>query len=175
MQEIELEILEINEAEIRKKLDSFADKISDSLLLTTIYFNNPYNDATVRARLINSQATFTVKVKVPDKEFKIRKEYETKIENFSIFKKQLGILGFAQDKLQEKKRTTYKYKNSEIVIDKYPKIPSYIEIEGPKEEIKEVLNKMGYTMEDASRISVPGLLKKYRIAEKELRFKDNIQ
>ena len=111
MQEIEVKILEIDEDEIRKRLDNFANKISDNILLTTITFNNPYNNSSVRLRKINDEIIFTVKTKVPDKKFKIRKEYETKVNNLEIFKKQLEILGFKQIMLQEKKRTTYKYKN----------------------------------------------------------------
>lgn len=170
MQEIELKILEINENKIRKKLDSFAAKISDNVLLTTITFNNPYNNASVRLREINNETIFTVKTVVPDKKYKIRKEYETKVNDFEIFKNQLKILGFKQVMLQEKKRTTYKYKNSEIVIDNYPKIYPYIEIEGVKEEIKEIVDKLGYIMENTTQINVYGLFAKYGVDAKELRF-----
>jgi len=170
MQEIEVKILEIDEDEIRKKSDSFADKINDNVLLTTITFSNPYNDVLVRLRKINDEIIFTTKIRIPDKKFKIRKEYETKINDLKIFKKQLEILGFKQVMLQEKKRTTYKYKNSEVVIDIYPKMPPYIEIEGPKEEIKEIVDKLGYSMENTTQINVYGLFEKYKIDAKELKF-----
>jgi len=169
IKEIELKILEIDENKIRKKLDKFANKISENVLLTTITFNNPYSNALVRLRRINDETIFTIKIKIPDKNYKIRKEYETKVSDFKGFKKQLEILGFKQAMLQEKKRTTYKYKNSEIVIDKYPKIPAYIEIEGTKEEIEEIVSKLGYSMENTTQINVYGLFKKYNV--KNLRFK----
>jgi adenylate cyclase class 2 len=170
MQEIELKILEINENKIREKLNSFTNKISEDVLLTTVTFSNPYNNTAVRLRKIDNEIIFTIKVVVPDKKFKIRKEYETKVNDFEVFKRQLEILGFKQLMLQEKKRITYKYKNSEIVIDKYPDIPAYIEIEGSKEEIKEIVNKLGYTIEDTTQINVYGLFEKYHIDAKELRF-----
>jgi adenylate cyclase class 2 len=174
MQEIELKILEIDGKKIKEKLDSFANKISENVLLTTITFSNPYTNALVRLRKINNETIFTIKVViVPDKKFKIRKEYETKIDNFKIFKKQLEILGFKQTMLQEKKRTTYKYKNSEIVIDTYPKIPSYIEVEGTKEEIEEIVNKLNYKMEDTTQTNVYSLFEKYNVDARELRFKEN--
>ena len=91
MQEIEVKILEIDENKTRKKLDSFAAKISDNVLLTTITFNNPYNNALVRLRKIGNETIFTVKTSVPDKKFKIRKEYETKVSDFKGFKKQLEV------------------------------------------------------------------------------------
>ncbi|MBW2965881.1 CYTH domain-containing protein [Candidatus Woesearchaeota archaeon] len=170
MQEIELKILEINENKIRKRLDSFATKINDNILLTTMTLSNPYNDVAVRLRKINNEIIFTTKIKILDKKFKIRKEYETKVNNLEIFKKQLEILGFKQAMLQQKKRTTYKYKNSEIVIDNYPQIPAYIEIEGPKKEIEEIVNKLGYKMENTTQINVYGLFEKYKVDAKELRF-----
>jgi len=170
MQEIEVKILEIDENKIIKKLENFADMISKDILLTTITFSNPYNDASVRLRKINNENIFAVKIKVPDKNFKIRKEYETRISNLNTFKKQLEILGYKQLLLQEKKRTTYKYKNSKIVIDKYPDIPAYIEIEGTKEEIKEIVDKLDYTIEDTTHINVYGLFERYDVDAKDLRF-----
>ena len=47
-------------------------------------------------------------------------------------------------------RIAYDYKNTEIVIDKWPKLLPYIEIEGPtKEEIEEAVLMFGYEVKDA--------------------------
>ncbi|MCP4681930.1 MAG: class IV adenylate cyclase [Desulfobacterales bacterium] len=163
MREIEVKILEIDEEKTRKMLDAFAGKISDRVLLTTITFSNPYNSATVRARIIGDKTIFTVKVPVPDKEFKVRDEYETMVSDFETLKKQLEVLGFKQLMLQEKMRTTYKYKNSEILIDEYPRTPPYMEIEGSKEEIIETIHKLGYSMADTTDISIYGLFERHGI------------
>ena len=170
MREIEVKILEINKNEIIKKLEQFASKEVESNLLTTITFSNPYGDASIRLRKTKDEVIFTVKTKVPDKEFKVREEYETKIYDLEMFKKQLEILGFKQIMLQEKRRTIYKYKNSRINIDEYPLIPPYIEIEGDKNEIEEIVNKIGYTLKDVSQMNVYKLFSKYNIDAKELRF-----
>jgi adenylate cyclase class 2 len=171
MNEIEVKILEINVEKARMKLDSFADKISDRVLLTTVTFSNPYNSAAVRARIIGNETLFTVKVPVPDREYKIRREYETKVDDFKTLKNQLEALGFNPAMLQEKKRTTYAYRHSEIVIDEYPKIPPYLEIEGEKHEIEDIVVKLGHKMEDTTKESVYALFKRYGVDATHLCFR----
>ena len=170
MNEIEVKILEIDVKKARNRLDSFAEKISDTVLLTTVTFSNPYNNASVRARIIGNDTLFTVKVPIPDREFKVRREYETKVNDFMTLKKQLVALGFTPAMLQEKKRTTYVYRHSEIVIDEYPKMPPYIEIEGVKSEIKEIVGKLGRKMEDTTKESVYSLFKRYGVDAAHLIF-----
>ena len=47
-------------------------------------------------------------------------------------------------------RIAYDYKNTEIVIDKWPLIDPYIEIEGPtKKEIDEAVEMLGFDLKDA--------------------------
>ncbi|MCP4668520.1 MAG: class IV adenylate cyclase [Deltaproteobacteria bacterium] len=170
MKEIEVKILEIDVKASRKKLDAFAEKISDRVLLTTMTFSNPYNNATVRARIIGNETLFTVKVPVPDREFKIQREYETQVGDFKTLRKQLEALGFTPAMLQEKMRTTYTYRHSEIVIDEYPKIPPYIEIQGAKEEIADIVGKLGRDMEDTTKESVYALFKRYGVDAARLIF-----
>ena len=170
MNEIEVKILDIDVKKARNRLDSFADKISDRVLLTTVTFTNPYNNATVRARIIGPETLFTVKVPVPDREFKVRREYEIKVNDFKTLKQQLEVLGFSPFMLQEKKRTTYEYRHSEIVIDEYPKMPPYIEIEGLKSEIKEIVYKLGRRMEDTTKESVYALFNRYGVDPTHLVF-----
>ncbi len=170
MKETEVKILDIDEGTVISRLGLFASKVSDRVLLTTTTFKNPYNRATVRIRAVENDIIFTVKVPVSDRHYKIRNEYETKVSDFDVFKKQLEILGFIPAMMQEKKRTTYKYKHSEIVIDQYPQMPAYIEIEGSKEEIIEIVREIGYSMEDTTSISVYGLFKKYNVDATRLVF-----
>ena len=99
MNEIEVKILEIDVKKARNRLDSFADKISDRVLLTTVTFSNPYNSATVRARIIGNETLFTVKVPVPDREFKVRREYETKVNDFKTLKNSCHVTGKEKNNL----------------------------------------------------------------------------
>lgn len=165
MQEIEVKILEIDEKEIRKKLDVFAKKISENVLLVTSFFNSPIKNVSVRLRQASGENTFCVKQAIYDENFKVRNEYETKVDNFDIFVRQLELLGFKKSFSHQKERTTYKYKNSEIVMDKYPKIPTFLEIEGSKEEIKEIVWRLGYSMNDVENINFLELFRKYGLID----------
>jgi adenylate cyclase class 2 len=121
-------------------------------------------------RLSEGKSVFTVKTDVPDDQFKIKNEYETEIADFETFHFQLDALGFKQSRYHEKRRSTYTYKNSEIVIDKYPAIPPYLEIEGSREEIHEIVKKLGFTMAQTSPMNVHEVFELYGIDSTNLRF-----
>ena len=55
-------------------------------------------------------------------------------------------------------RIAYDYKNTEIVIDKWPFLEPYVEIEGKnKSDILEVVHDLGFTEEDALVINTDDL------------------
>lgn len=62
----------------------------------------------------------------------------------------LEDLGYFFARHQIKMRIAYDYKNTEIVIDKWPMLNPYVEIEGPTaDEINEAVEMLGYNVEDA--------------------------
>jgi len=170
MKEIELKILEIDEAKVLDRLKSIGAKQLSTERLTTITFNNPYNNVLVRLRKIGNKTILTTKKPIFHKDLKVREETEVEVDDFDKIFKILETLGFKQAMLQEKDRTSFKYKNSTIVIDKYPKIPVYLEVEGAEEEIKEIVKELGYSMEDTTKINVYRLFKEYGVDAKEMRF-----
>jgi adenylate cyclase class 2 len=173
MEEIELKILEINEAEIREALSTFAERVGPDRLLTTITFSNPYNNATVRIRKTGSDTVFTVKIPVPDPVFKVRKEIETRVDEGDLLTEQLEMLGFIPLMLQEKWRSSYRYHETEIVIDRYPDMPPYVEIEGPRDRIKDVVKKLGYHMDQTVTASVYELFTHYELDPSHLVFTES--
>ena len=57
----------------------------------------------------------------------------------------LEDLGYFFARHQIKMRIAYDYKNTEIVIDKWPMLNPYVEIEGPTaDEINETVEMLGY-------------------------------
>ena len=105
----------------------------------------------IRLRQTGDEVTITIK-KVLDGAGEYELDAVEEIE-FNIPSKEEGLhfledLGYFVDRHQEKMRIAFAYKNCEIVIDKWPMIKPYIEVEGPTEkEIKEVVEILGYSEE----------------------------
>ena len=78
------------------------------------------------------------------------KEIEIKVDNFDTANELIEEMGYYKKKLIEKKRTSYKLKDSNIEIDEWPLINPYIEIEAKsKKEIYNIVNLLGYSEKDA--------------------------
>lgn len=73
-----------------------------------------------------------------------------RIDDFDRACELFALLGLVQKSYQETKRETWMVGTVEVVIDMWPWIPPFIEIEGPEERsLREVAVKLGYRMEDA--------------------------
>ena len=91
-------------------------------------------------------------------------ELEFSVSDIDEGKCFLEDLGYFFDRHQMKMRLIYNYKNTEIVIDKWPFIPAYIEIEGPTEDdIFEVVRLLGFSDDDAIVINTDDVYSKYNI------------
>jgi len=91
--------------------------------------------------------TFTVKARFKDPERGLfeREEHEVSIEDAAEVAKMLKLLGFSYQRILEKKRQVWEkngQKITELLIDELP-FGTYLEIEGNKESITEVLNELG--------------------------------
>lgn len=77
------------------------------------------------------------------------KEVEINVSDFETANIIMNELGYVKRKLVEKKRITYKLGNTNIELDTWPLINTYIEIEGENiEDIYDIANKLGYEKED---------------------------
>ena len=107
----------------------------------------------IRLRQTGDETTITIKRVVNGKgEYALDAVNELEIDVPSIEegKQLLSDLGYYYARHQIKMRIAYDYKNTEIVIDKWPYLAPYVEIEGPtKEEIDEAVLMLGYKVEDA--------------------------
>src|SRR5690606_25320118 len=61
-------------------------------------------------------------------------EVEVAVESFQDMIKLFEAIGLEQYSYQESKRETWKYKDVEVVLDEWPWLNPYIEIEGPTEK-----------------------------------------
>jgi adenylate cyclase class 2 len=107
-------------------------------------------------------------------------ELEIIVNSFEEALSLFEALGFIRYSFQESKRETWHYKNVEVVLDEWPWLNPYIEIEGLKEEyIKGVAAELGFVWENAGFGSVdtaymfqyPGMTDKESIGDlPEVRF-----
>lgn len=146
--EIEVRFLEIDkESLVKKLLELGAKDLGDNMLEEIIFYDpeGKWKDEEKRVRLRKSGD----KIKLAYKETKeqtidgtIEIEFEVSdIQKATQFLEKVGLSAFRH---QQKKRHTFELDNVVIDIDTWPKIPTYVELEGPSESsIKEVAKKLG--------------------------------
>ncbi len=107
----------------------------------------------IRLRQTGDEVTIAIKRIVNSKgEYALDavEELEFDVPNIEEGKQFLEDLGYFFARHQVKMRIAYDYKDTEIVIDKWPQIEPYIEIEGSsREKIDEAILMLGYQSEDA--------------------------
>ena len=118
----------------------------------TVMMDTPSGDLKKRNTFLRTRTgihdTMTVKRKfAEDIGVKQREELETEIKDINTLNKMLANLGFTYHRIMEKRRHTWTYKGTEIVIDELP-FGMYIEIEGDKKDIYSVAQKLGLALDD---------------------------
>lgn len=82
-------------------------------------------------------------------------EIETVVGSYDEMVKIFEAVGLVIVSIQESKRETWHYKNVEVVLDKWPWLEAYIEIEGPDESgIRAVAEDLGFDWKNAEFGSV---------------------
>ena len=141
---------------IEKNEENFS-LLKDDSLIELMKKTNENFSKWIRLRQTGNETTITIKKIVNSKgeyELDAVEELEFDVPNIDEGKKFLEDLGYFFARHQIKMRIAYDYKNTEIVIDKWPQIDPYIEIEGTsKEEIDEAVLMLGYDLKEATVIN----------------------
>ncbi len=175
--EIEARILEINKEEIIKKLENIgATFINNYDQKRYIYdFNPVIANKWLRLRTNGIETTLTIK-EIKSDNIDGTEELEIKVDSLEKTALILQELGYNPRLYQENFRTRYMYNNIEIDIDSWPKIPTYIELEGnSKEDIIALVKVLGYKEEDIITYGVKKIYEHYGLnidTFKELKFED---
>ncbi len=161
MHEIEVKILDINPAEIRRKLKKAGAKKVFEGKIDARFYDFPDSRVRkagnhVRLRKFGKKKTeLTFKHIKSRKKYKHNEEIDIVVPDFEAAHRFLTLLGLTNVKGYRKKRERYKLKNFQYEIDKYPKIPHFVEIEAKSDnpkKAKKLLQKavklLGYTMAD---------------------------
>ena len=133
--EYEIRILEINQDEMIKKLETLgATKKGEFEQKRYVYDLKPVqNGKWIRLRTNGKKTTLAYKDIVSDT-IDGTKEVEFEVSSISDAEEFLNKIGFNYRSLQENKRIQYILDGVEIDIDTWPMIPTYMEIEGESEE-----------------------------------------
>lgn len=141
--EIEVRFLEINPEEIKSKLKSLGAKDLGEENLTEIIFSDKektWFDQNIRVRLRKSKNKIHLAYKHTYANTALgTREIEFLVPNWDKAREFLIAVGLIEARIQEKRRHTFKINNGEVVIDYWPNILPWIEIEAESEEdIKEI-------------------------------------
>ena len=176
--EYEVRVLEINVDEMKSKLKELnATLVEDVFQKRYVYDFNPVNPSKwIRLRTNGTKTTLTIK-NVESSKIDGTKEVEVEVSDFDTTNEILNELGYIPKGIQENKRIKYDLNGVEVDIDTWPKIPTYLEIEGiSEEEVYNTLELIGIPREKTTALDVQSIYREiYNIdIEKEanLSFKD---
>ena len=157
--EYEVRVLEINKEEIQKKLKELnAVLIEDVFQKRYVYDFNPVNpNKWIRLRTNGNKTTLTIK-NVESSNIDGTKEIEIEVSDFDTANEILKELGYNPRGIQENKRIKYDLNGIEVDIDTWPKIPTYLEIEGKnEEEVYQTLELLGIPRKNATALDVQSI------------------
>ena len=177
--EYEVRVLEINKEEIQEKLNQLNAKlIEDVFQKRYVYDFNPVVPSKwIRLRTNGYKSTLTIK-NVESSNIDGTKEIEIEVSDFDTTNEILKELGYNPRAIQENKRIKYDLNGVEVDIDTWPKIPTYLEIEGTsEEEVYNTLELLGIPKEKSTALDVQSIYEEvYGIdldKDPNLSFKDN--
>lgn len=150
--EIEAKYLAINEDSLRQKLtESGAICEQPMRLMRRAIVQNDATgrDSYVRLRDEGDKVTLTLK-KFESLNLGGAKEIESIVSDFDAMYQILEGAGLKIASFQESRRETWRLGEVEIVIDEWPWLLPYIEIEGPTEDdVRTVAERLGFRWDDA--------------------------
>jgi adenylate cyclase class 2 len=151
--EIEVKFVDINIDVMRAKLQECGAELEQPMRLMRRVIIETEDlrgkDAFVRVRDEGDKVTLTYK-QFDTLSLTGAKEIETTVGSFDNAIAILNQLGLTPMSFQESKRETWKYGATEVVIDEWPHLRPYIEIEGHSEEaVKSTAADLGFDWDSA--------------------------
>lgn len=151
--EYEAKFVNINTSEIRQKLRSLGGSCEKpERLMRRVTIDSPkmkQNKGYLRVRDEGDRVTMTYK-QFNKSSVDGAKEYEVNVDNFEETIAILEAAGLPYTSFQESKRETWRLGDAEIVIDEWPWLAPYIEIEADNECIvRETAEALGFSWDDA--------------------------
>ena len=175
--EYEVRVLEIDTEKIIKKLEELhATFLWDKIQRRYVYDLKPAEENRwIRLRTNGEKSTLTIK-NVATSNIDGTQELEIVVDDFDRTHLLLKELGYESRSYQENRRIQYNLNGVEIDIDTWPKMPTYMEVEGSSEDaVYHALDVLGISREECTSLDVESLYYKYGIDIKnikELKFEE---
>ena len=173
--EIEAKFVDINPETLRVKLKKLgATQEHPEILMCRKVFDYPDSrlekiGGWIRVRDEGKNVMMSYK-QLNDRTLHGTKEITLRVGNFDDACNLLVSIGLEQKAYQETRREKWIYKNVEVAIDTWPWIPTFIELEGPSENlVKEVAADLGLDWKNAMHGSVETVYQMhYNFTESEI-------
>lgn len=148
--ELEVRFLNINKKKLIQKLDLLKAKKKFDYIFKTRAFDLGEDRNFIRIRDEVDKITLSHKINLPNSIEST--EFEVEVGDFEKAYQFAKSLGFPEKVYLEKRRERYILNGCFIDIDTWPKIPTYVEIEGKSVElIKEVSKILDFNFDDAHK------------------------
>lgn len=172
--EYEATFEDVDKDDLRKKLkEAGAKLVKDEFLQKRVTLNLPkgheMKDTWLRVRDEDGKITMTLKTVNGDK-IENQKEIELKVDDFDSAVLMLETIGCEQKSYQETKREIWNLDGVDVMIDEWPYLEPFAEVEGENEEgVRNVSEKLDFDYQDAKFCCVSKLYsEKYGVSEDEI-------
>lgn len=172
--EFEATFPNVNKDETREILQkSGAQLVRPEFMQRRVVFNLPtgheIKGGWLRVRDEGNKITMSLKI-VDGNKIENQKEIQLTVDNFEQAVNLLETIGAQKKAYQESKRELWKMGEIEIIIDEWPFLEPFVEIEGKSEdEVKTIAEKLGFDYSKAKFCAVDTLYsEKYKITEDQI-------
>ncbi|MGW7681867.1 class IV adenylate cyclase [Kribbella sp. NPDC054772] len=145
MIEYEAKVLDIDPDAVAATILALGGRqIADRLLRRYVYDITAGDDSRwIRLRDTGSEVTLTVK-QIAHDGIDGTTETEVTVSDFATTNELLRLIGYTPKSYQENRRTSFALRGAALEIDRWPRIPPYLEIEGrSRAHVVEVANLLG--------------------------------
>lgn len=152
--EVEVKFLNIDFDQLRPKLLALGAVCEQPMrLMRRVIIEPPHlaeKDAFIRVRDEGDKVTLTYKQFDDHSAFSGAKEIELTVSDFAAMTEILTLAGLSSKSMQESRRETWRLGDVEVVLDEWPWLNPYIEIEGPTEvAVQETARLLEFSWNDA--------------------------
>lgn len=171
--EIEAKFLDIDPTVVRSHLEQYgATLMYPEVTARQKVFDYPdfkldQQASWLRLREENGEVTLTLK-RWEKEGIEGMKEITLKVDSFDAAEQMLLAIGMTVKSTQVKKRELWRFGDTELMIDTWPWIPTFLEIEAPTEnDVKEMARLLGMDWDKAMFGGVARIYAKYFAIENE--------